>query len=114
VLYKLIEQGALSQLTAASVIGKFGKDIQKFSLQCLKHNLSHFIASDAHNLVSRGIRLAEAYQLIQRKLGIETVEYLMKNTEYILEGRDIVSDIPIEIESKKSLLQYIKRGFFNG
>ncbi|MDT4049749.1 CpsB/CapC family capsule biosynthesis tyrosine phosphatase, partial [Staphylococcus arlettae] len=52
-LYYLIKNGALSQLTIASVLGKLGKKIQKFALQLIDHNLTHFIASDAHHYCYR-------------------------------------------------------------
>ncbi|MEH7335238.1 CpsB/CapC family capsule biosynthesis tyrosine phosphatase [Neobacillus drentensis] len=48
-LYKLVKNGALTQVAAASIQGALGKQIKKFSLQLVESNLTHFIASDAHN-----------------------------------------------------------------
>src|SRR5699024_2695272 len=45
-LYDFVQKGALTQLTAGSLLGKFGKTIQKFSQQMIEANLTHFIASD--------------------------------------------------------------------
>ena len=58
-LYQLIQEGALTQLTSSSVIGLFGKNIKSFSEKIIEHNLAHFIASDAHNNRSRGFSLRE-------------------------------------------------------
>ena len=49
VLYNLINQGALAQLTSSSLQGIQGKKIQKISIQMIENNLVHFIASDAHH-----------------------------------------------------------------
>ncbi|WP_025025723.1 tyrosine-protein phosphatase [Caldalkalibacillus mannanilyticus] len=110
--YKMIEKGALSQLTAASVAGEFGREVQKFSYLCLEHQLSHFIASDAHNVTSRSFQLTRAYQHVEKKYGFDFVSRLQRNAELMVDGIEFYVDPPIKIESKKSLLQYIKRSFF--
>src|SRR5690625_4311909 len=52
-LYDFVRNGALTQITAGSLIGKFGKSIQRFTQQLIEANLTHFIASDAHNTTTR-------------------------------------------------------------
>ena len=59
-LYQFIKKGALSQLTASSISGKFGKKVKSFSEQLIEANLVHFIASDAHNLTNRAFHLENA------------------------------------------------------
>ena len=49
-LYEFVKNGTLTQVTAASMAGDFGKKIKKFSHQLIEANLTHFIASDAHNI----------------------------------------------------------------
>jgi protein-tyrosine phosphatase len=44
VLYQLVKKGALTQVTAASISGDFGKKIKNFSMQLIEANLTHFIA----------------------------------------------------------------------
>lgn len=61
-LLKLVEKGALAQLTAGSYVGLFGKKIQKLSYQLLKADLVQFIASDAHDIHSRNFYMEEAYK----------------------------------------------------
>lgn len=43
-----IERGILIQCNYASVIGKYGKDVQKTIELLLKHNLVHFLGTDSH------------------------------------------------------------------
>ena len=65
-LRSLIEGGALSQITAASLEGLFGKTARRAALDFLRRGLVHDVASDAHDAVRRppglraGLEAAEA------------------------------------------------------
>ena len=48
-LAKLIQKGALAQLTAASLFGAFGPITKKFAQKLLDNDLIYCIASDAHS-----------------------------------------------------------------
>src|SRR5699024_5245405 len=61
ILYDFVRRGVLTQVTAGSICGHFGKKMQKFSHQVIEADLTHFIASDAHNTTTRGFCLQEAY-----------------------------------------------------
>jgi protein-tyrosine phosphatase len=52
-LAALLEQGALTQLIASSLIGIWGKTIRRCAETLLKKGLIHCIASDAHDLSKR-------------------------------------------------------------
>ncbi|MEW6107715.1 MAG: CpsB/CapC family capsule biosynthesis tyrosine phosphatase [Nitrospirota bacterium] len=58
----LREAGALLQLTAMSITGDFGPQIQRFSHMLLKKGLVDFIATDAHNTSRRIPVLSKAYR----------------------------------------------------
>jgi protein-tyrosine phosphatase len=102
-LHALITEGALTQITANSVIGTFGKKIMNFSHELIKANMTHFIASDAHNTTSRGFHLLTAYETIQKKYGIETRYYLQENAEIIMKGESVLVEQPRRIRRKKFL-----------
>lgn len=103
ILYKLVEQGAATQITASSVTGHFGKKIKKFSLQLIEAGQAHFIASDAHNLSGRSFRLREAYAEIQKEFGNDFVYMFQENAELVVEGNTIYRQPPQEIKRKKFL-----------
>ena len=103
VLYKLVEKGALTQVTAASISGDFGKKIKTFSLQLIEANLTHFIASDAHNTVNRTFKMREAFDIIQAKYGNDMVYLLEENAELVIEGSHIYKEVPERIKKKKFL-----------
>jgi protein-tyrosine phosphatase len=100
-LFNLVEKGALTQITASSVTGDLGKKIKKFSLQLLESNLTHFIASDAHNLDTRKFRLRESYETIQKEFGIDMVYMLQENAEILLQGNSVFKEAPQRIKEKR-------------
>lgn len=89
-LYDLVNKGALTQVTAASVAGFFGETLQKLSLKLIKNNLVHFIASDAHNVQRRGFVLKEAFQMINKKINSSYTEYFLENAQALIECQRIV------------------------
>ncbi len=100
-LYQFVEKGALTQVTAASVCGAFGKQIRDYSHQLIEANLTHFIASDAHNLVNRSFKLNEAFQIIQLKYGND-MEYLFReNAELLATGNRVMKEMPVRVKRKK-------------
>ncbi|MEK5250012.1 CpsB/CapC family capsule biosynthesis tyrosine phosphatase [Bacillus sp. FSL R9-9530] len=100
-LYNLVSKGALTQVTAGSLLGKFGKKIKKFSLQLVEHNLTHMIASDAHNTTSRGFHLAESYELIGKEFGMNVMSDLKENPYLLISGKAIYKEDPELIRRKK-------------
>ena len=102
-LYEFVKKGALTQVTAASVEGKFGKNIQKFSRQIIESNLAHFIASDAHNTTTRGFVMNEAFQLIQNDYGDDYVYMYLENSELLIDNKNVNRVEPSNIKRKKFL-----------
>src|SRR5699024_5030439 len=102
-LYDLVRKGSLTQVTAASIIGKFGKDTQKFTHQLIDANLTHFIASDAHNTTTRGFCMAEAYRELEQKFGTEAVYLSMENAQLLIENKNVNKLEPHPIKKKRFL-----------
>jgi protein-tyrosine phosphatase len=55
----LVEQGALAQITAASLTGQFGRTVAKLARTMVDEGMAHVIASDAHDARRRTPGLAE-------------------------------------------------------
>lgn len=100
-LYRLIKDGSLSQVTAASIVGMFGKKIQKFSLELIEHSLVHFIASDAHNVTSRSFHMRKAFQEISKEFGFDVADEFQTNAIQLMNGEDIYVQEPVEFRRKK-------------
>lgn len=85
-LLPFLKMGALTQLTAPSIVGVFGKEIQHASKQLLEHQMGFMVASDAHNVSSRAFLLKEAYEEIQKICGSETVTAMQKMAKDLVNG----------------------------
>lgn len=103
VLYELVKKGIFTQITAASVAGKFGRKIQTFSHQLIEANLTHFIASDAHNTTTRGFCLQDAYEEVDKQFGNGVSYMFMENAELLLKGLHINMLEPMPVRRKKFL-----------
>ncbi|MCR8871017.1 tyrosine-protein phosphatase [Peribacillus frigoritolerans] len=99
-LFNLVEEGALTQLTSGSIIGLFGKNIKSFSKKIIEHNLTHFIATDAHNMNSRGFTLKEAYETITKTYGIERTFYFKENAEQLIKEQSPSIEKPVPFKKK--------------
>ncbi|MGG1572228.1 tyrosine-protein phosphatase [Fictibacillus sp. NRS-1165] len=100
-LYEFVQQGALTQVTAGSVLGYFGKKCKSFSQELISHGLTHFISSDAHNVSTRGFCLREAYEEITKQFGVSKTTYFQQNAHSLVEGRTIPAGVPDPIRSRK-------------
>ncbi|WNF22669.1 CpsB/CapC family capsule biosynthesis tyrosine phosphatase [Mesobacillus jeotgali] len=103
VFYNLVKKGALSQVTASSLSGYFGKRIKNFSFQLIEANLTHFIASDAHNIDTRGFKMQETMDLIHAKYGVDFVYLFQENAELLIHNQNVYRDTPEPIKKKKFL-----------
>lgn len=75
-LAEWIRAGCYVQVTAASLTGRFGKTAERMSLNLLRQNWVHFLATDAHDVTSRPPRLRDAFDWVASEFGVETAERL--------------------------------------
>lgn len=100
-LYQLVKKGAYTLVTAASVAGKFGKKIKRFSLELIEANLVHFIASDAHDIKGRTFAMKAAYEVIRKEFGQEKMYTLMENAKLLVDDQTIMHEVPERIKRKR-------------
>lgn len=65
----LAKRGVWLQLTAGSILGKFGSRAKYWSERLLSDGLVHIIASDAHNTGRRSPKMADAFELVVKLVG---------------------------------------------
>lgn len=102
-LYDFVRKGALTQITAGSVLGKFGKNIQKFTHQLIDANLTHFIASDAHNTTSRKFWMKEAFETVKDTYGLDVYYMFLENSQLLVDGMNVNRMEPFTVKKKKFL-----------
>ncbi len=86
ILVPFIDKGILIQLTADAV---FDQKTKEFASRVLKHNMVHFVSSDAHSRKRPPI-LSKAYDHIMQNYGEETAKAL-----FIANPQAVLNDEPI-------------------
>lgn len=97
-LYQLVNKGALAQVTAASVTGDFGEDLQETALKLIESNLIHVVASDAHHADVRPFMLRKAFETIDERLGEGFSEKLKDNAQQIFADEAVATNEPERIK----------------
>ena len=89
-LYGWIHQGCYVQVTASSLLGRFGSATQRLVNNWLGEGRIHFFATDAHNLTSRPMRMRAAYEVVAKERGEEVARALFQeNPLAAFEGRPL-------------------------
>lgn len=88
-LYEFISAGALSQLTAPSLVGHHGFEVQQLAFQFARKQWAQLLASDAHNIHKRSFRLKEAYWLVESLVGRELADRMKRNAEALVAGKEL-------------------------
>lgn len=85
ILIPLVEQGVVTQLTAASLAGARGRPTQALCEDLLLHGLAHLIASDAHGVDGpRAPMLAKGYQAAVALVGARYARHLVTTIPLLL------------------------------
>jgi len=103
-MYDLVLKGSLTQLTAGSILGHFGKEIEQFSHNLIQANLTHLIASDAHDVISRPFELQEAYALVKQQYGLDTYYMFLENSNLLIDNMNLNRYEPMPIRKKRKWL----------
>lgn len=92
------EMGVVMQLTANSVTGKFGKQVQKWSLRMLQENRVDIVASDAHDVKYRTTSLASVKEFLVKHFGLPLANRLLQeNPMRILEDGPLAEKARVSI-----------------
>ncbi|MCU4674815.1 tyrosine protein phosphatase [Catenovulum sp. 2E275] len=79
ILLRLINLGCLTQVTASSLLGKFGNQAQFLAEQLLLDNHVHAIASDCHNMKGRAPDLLQGVTAASEIIGEKAALNLVSN-----------------------------------
>ncbi len=93
IIEKLVNQGALVQLDAGSILRANGKDLKKLSGLLLQKNLVHFIATNGRDEKEKNIQsLILAYEEAQKIIGEEKAFCLVKtNPQKVLCKEEVLA-----------------------
>ena len=71
-----VADGACLQVTAQSLLGRFGRHAKEFADKLIRQGLVHFVASDAHDTEDRTPDLRQAWEYVAEKYGKDRAERL--------------------------------------
>jgi protein-tyrosine phosphatase len=109
-LYRWVETGVLTQLTAASLLGRFGNEIRKFSILLLEHEMAHILSSDAHGARQRTPKLSEGLKEAERIVGEKRAQQMVLETpRLILEGQAVSPPNPVPLSETLKGISPLKR-----
>lgn len=94
-LVDFVSSGALSQVTTASLVGKFGKTVQELSLLFLRNGLSQLIASDAHSVGGRTFYWDDSQVALEKLDDPILVDNILQNGQAVLDDTFVYVDPPI-------------------
>lgn len=106
-LVRFVQKGGLVQVNATSITGLEGKVIRNFVFKMMKHNLVHFVATDAHSVGRRAPILSKAYDIVKKKFGADYCERL-----FCINGERVVQDeritVPEPISFRRRMFSMFK------
>ncbi len=101
-LQSWVERGSLVQVTAASLLGRFGKTARSVATDLVKRNMVHFLASDAHDTKYRTTDLREAYQCVEKTWSADLAETLFTTAPAaVIAGEEFQLRDPEPLPAKK-------------
>ena len=101
-LMSLVLAGALMQITAASILGDFGRSVQQCAEELLTRRMVHFVASDTHDLRGRKPKLPQAEATVVGLVGEdEANEILHEFPEALIHGKYVNAPEPVAPKARK-------------
>ena len=102
-LRRWVDKGIPLQITAQSLLGKFGPEPARWCLQMVSEGQVHFVASDAHDLIRRPPRLDEARDFLLERFDEEAANLLLEaNPRAVIEGRPVeMNTFPIRLKKRR-------------
>lgn len=92
IVRKWLECSTHLQITAASLVGDLGPEVQKVALSFIESGKAILVATDSHNTNIRRPRMRAAYELISTRFGEDTANLVcIENPSRIVNGQDILS-----------------------
>lgn len=101
-LYDLVMKGCLAQVNAGAIIKSHASSL---IMKYIKWEMVHIISTDCHSIKKRPPNMQEAFSIIDKRLGLNYKEWLIKNSIDVFNGRYI--DMPVIKKPRKFLGKWI-------
>ena len=109
-LWKWMRMGCFVQITAQSLLGKFGPKAEAAAKEWLDQDRIHFVASDAHDAQKRPLKLKAVNELVATRRGQVIADALFReNPLAAFEGRPLPYQPEAPLEQREAQLPKKKR-----
>lgn len=106
-LQSWVENGALVQVTAGSLLGGFGRTAKSVATDLMNRNLVHFVASDAHDIKYRTPVLRDAYEYVEKTWSRSLAKLLFITApQAAIAGQEIRLLDPVADSTKKKWYRF--------
>lgn len=89
-LERLVEIGALCQVTASSITGAFGRAAQVAADEFFRRGLVHVVASDSHSIERRPPSMSKAREAVLQRWGREAESVLFDAAPEAIVGNEVM------------------------
>ena len=109
-LWRMVEKGMLTQITAGSLVGEFGAKTREVAELLVRHRMAHIIASDSHSAMWRAPRLSAAVERASDLIGPRDAEAMVVDIPRAIVNDEIV-DVPppLPLEKRRSWFPFGRR-----
>lgn len=106
-LYRLCLSGILCQVTAHSLLGSYGSEVEKSARFILRHRWAQFLASDSHAPSERPPVLSTGVAAAARLIGQEEAwRMVTEHPKQAVEGKPVRFH-PLELKPRRSLWSFL-------
>lgn len=107
-LASLIKRDVLIQMNLCSLVGRYGKTVEKTAKTILDYHMVHILATDAHRTKDYQ-ECGQAMDKVKSMVGDQKFEELiMENPSHVLSNRIFYPEAPTKVK-KNPLLRWIKK-----
>lgn len=90
-----IQMGCLVQITAHSLLGRFGVHAEESAWDMVRRGMAHIVASDAHDEKDRTPRLDDAFAAVAARVGQPMAQKLfIDNPNGVISGGTVSTELP--------------------
>ena len=106
-LFRLVEKGYLTQITAASLVDNINSEVYEFAAFILEHRLAHIMVTDSHSLRMRKPILSEGVAAAAVIVGEKAAKRMVEEIpQKILTGQYVDIPDPLPIRREKTYFDF--------
>ncbi|MCK8827677.1 hypothetical protein MWH25_07965 [Natroniella acetigena] len=110
-LYRWVKDGALAQLNAGSLLGKFGSRVQETAEILVEHDLVQLLGSDLHSNGYRCQCLQGGMAKLCELIGVSRAERYQANAELVVADEEVVVE-PKRYEKEQGFWGRLKKAVY--